>query len=72
VVYTYQCDVTDRTSVQKFSAELRRDMGELDILVNNAGILVGKPVLELEEEDIRKTFEVNVISHFWVCSCPLR
>lgn len=65
VVYTYQCDITDKAAVKRCAAELRRDMGELDILVNNAGVLIGKPFLELDEKDIRKTFEVNVIAHFW-------
>ncbi len=40
-------------------------MGTVDILVNNAGIVSGKPLLELRESSIRRTFDVNVIGHFW-------
>ena len=40
-------------------------LGRVDILVNNAGIVSGMPLLKLSEKQIRATFEVNVISHFW-------
>ena len=41
------------------------DLGKVDILINNAGIVSGKPLLDLPERQIRLTFDVNVIAHFW-------
>ena len=37
----------------------------VSILVNNAGIVSGKPLLETEDSKIVKTFQVNVLAHFW-------
>ena len=34
-------------------------------VVNNAGIVTGAPLLEIDDAHIIKTFEVNVLAHFW-------
>jgi len=47
--------------------QIKNDIGFVDILINNAGIVTGKSILDLEEEAVFRTFNVNVISHFWVC-----
>lgn len=39
----------------------------VDVLINNAGYLVNKPVLELEQEDIRAIFETNVFGLIQSC-----
>ncbi|MFG1815035.1 SDR family NAD(P)-dependent oxidoreductase [Kribbella sp. NPDC049174] len=41
---------------------LRDQVGELDILVNNLGIFGAKPVLEIDDDEWRRYFEVNVLS----------
>lgn len=41
---------------------LREKVPELDILVNNLGIFEAKPVLEIDDDDWRRYFEVNVLS----------
>jgi NAD(P)-dependent dehydrogenase (short-subunit alcohol dehydrogenase family) len=41
---------------------LREQVGELDILVNNLGIFEAKPVLEIDDDEWRRYFEVNVLS----------
>jgi len=38
----------------------------VDILVNNAGVVSGKPLLELSDEQIERTFRVNALALFWV------
>jgi len=35
------------------------------VLVNNAGVVQGKLILDLSPEDIRQTFDVNTLAHFW-------
>ena len=42
-----------------------KEAGEIDILVNNAGVVQGKDLLEADPRAIVRTFQVNVISHFW-------
>ena len=65
--YFYKCDVTDIDSVKKTAESVRQDLGEVDILVNNAGIMNVKEFKDLSETDIRRTMDVNVMAHFWVC-----
>ncbi|WP_330252921.1 SDR family oxidoreductase [Nocardia sp. NBC_00565] len=44
------------------AATLREQVNDLDILVNNLGIFGAKPVLEIEDDEWRRYFEVNVLS----------
>eukprot|EP01084_Bolivina_argentea_P014745 27577_1 len=58
-------DVTNKSSVDKSANELLSKYGKLDILVQNAGVAAGRPLLQLTEKDIRTTYNVNIISHYW-------
>lgn len=61
----YVIDITDRTAVYKTADTVRDEVGVVDVLINNAGIVTGKSFLDLPDEMIEKTFQVNTISHFW-------
>lgn len=67
----YTCDVSDRNAVYETANRVRQEVGPVTILVNNAGIVSGKRFLEVPDEKIIKTFEVNAISHFWVSDYPV-
>ena len=41
-------------------------MGEPTILINNAGVARGKNILEATEKDVRFTFDVNTLAHYWL------
>ena len=45
---------------------VRNDVGDVSILVNNAGVVAGKPLVDLPDELVEKTFSVNLLAHFWV------
>lgn len=64
--HVYQVDITDRHIVYATAQRIQREVGTVTILINNAGIVTGKRFLDLPDEKIIKTFEVNVIAHFWV------
>ena len=36
------------------------------MVINNAGVVSGKPLLSCSDAAIQRTFDVNVIAHFWV------
>jgi all-trans-retinol dehydrogenase (NAD+) len=36
------------------------------LIINNAGIVPIHPVLDYNPQQIKRVFDVNVISHFWV------
>jgi len=65
--WTYVVDVTDRFRVYQVAKQVLQDTASpVTILVNNAGVVSGQKILDLPDEKIIKTFEVNAISHFWV------
>ena len=61
----YTCDVADRAQVYARAAETTAAGGPVDILINNAGVVSGKDFLELPDEKINATFDVNVLALFW-------
>jgi NAD(P)-dependent dehydrogenase (short-subunit alcohol dehydrogenase family) len=62
-VMSAQLDVTDSGSIRALADELSARKLFVDVLVNNAGILLNEDdgVLEMTVNDIRATFETNVI-----------
>lgn len=71
IVKSYHCDVTKEEMTQSVVRRVAQDLGAIDILVNNAGITHCRPFIELNSQQIRKTFEVNTFSHFWSISAVL-
>ncbi len=64
--HTFEVDITDRELVYATADRVREAVGDVDILVNNAGVVGGEPLLELDDDAIRTTFEVNTLALFWV------
>lgn len=62
---TYHCDVANKEMVYGTAEKVRRDVGKVDILVNNAGIVNGKLFLDCADDELRRTIDVNILSHFW-------
>ena len=60
------CDVGDRGQVAAVAERVLADAGPVDIVINNAGIVSGRPLLELEDEQIERTLRVNALGPFWV------
>ncbi|KAK3852868.1 hypothetical protein Pcinc_040553, partial [Petrolisthes cinctipes] len=63
--YTYTVDLCDRHAVYAAAEKVKKEVGKVDILVNNAGIVTGKNFKDSPDELIQKTFDVNIMSHFW-------
>lgn len=53
LVSKLKTDVVEVSSKQAVD-EAAKKVGSIDILVQNAGIVIGKSILELKEEEIRK------------------
>ena len=64
-VRAFACDVGDRERVAACAAKVHAAEGPVDILVNNAGVVSGRPLLELSDEHIERTFRVNALALFW-------
>lgn len=61
----FTVDVTDNAAVQRAAAETIEALGRVNVLINNAGVVSGAPFEDLTEQQIRRTFAVNVLSLFW-------
>ena len=64
--YAFRCDVTNNNEVYDVARKVQQEVGHVDILVNNAGVVSGKKFDDCSDEDIKKTYNVNILSHFWV------
>lgn len=62
----YQVDISNRFNVYAAAERVKQEIGTVTILINNAGIVTGRRFLECNDEQIIKTFDVNVLAHFWV------
>lgn len=49
-----------------FPSQVKKEVGDVTILVNNAGVVYPADLLSTKDEEITKTFEVNILGHFWV------
>jgi len=64
-------DVTDRARVYAAAAQVKAELGAVDILVNNAGVVSGKRFLDLTDEKIEQTLQVNTLALFWTAKAFL-
>lgn len=62
----YVVDISNRENVFEAAKTLKTEVGAVDILINNAGIVCCKPLWDLPEKVIEKTYNVNILSHYWV------
>lgn len=57
-----EADVCKRNKLQNMISRVTRELGTIDILVNGVGPYVGKPFLELNEEDWDLVIDTNLKS----------
>ena len=62
-----QTDVSKKSDVDKMVQKTMDEFGVIDILVNNASILIMRSLLETEEDDWDKIFDIN-LKGYQLCS----
>lgn len=69
----YKLDTGDAGSCRAFMDRAEKEQGRIDGLINNAAIFAdaGRRALELPEDDLRHTIEVNLIGPFRLCQLVL-
>ncbi|OAP56264.1 hypothetical protein AYL99_09443 [Fonsecaea erecta] len=60
----FQVNITSSDAVREVANEIRKAHGHPTVLVNNAGVGDTGTILDLSEATVRRTFDVNTISHF--------
>ncbi|XP_066430374.1 17-beta-hydroxysteroid dehydrogenase 13-like isoform X2 [Eleutherodactylus coqui] len=63
--FTYVVDCSKRNEIYAAAEKVKTTVGDVDILINNAGVVFGVEFLNLQDHQIEKTFEVNILAHFW-------
>lgn len=70
-VFCYKINLCDRNSIYETAKRVQQDVGVVDILINNAGVVSGKSFLDIPDEKIQLTMDVNTMAHFWTCKAFL-
>jgi len=67
----YECDVTDRASVDAAVEAVVRDLGRLDVVVNNAGIGAAGTVADNDDAEWARVLDINVVGMARVAAAAL-
>ncbi|KAH8676402.1 short chain dehydrogenase/reductase-like protein [Tricladium varicosporioides] len=65
-VHYYKCDITSPATIAAVASQIRAEVGNPTVLINNAGVARGKDILSATEKDVRFTFDVNTLAHYWM------
>lgn len=63
-MYFYNVDLSSPSAIAAAAAKVKQEHGHPSILINNAGIGVAKNILDENETERRRLFDVNVLAHF--------
>ncbi|XP_055610115.1 estradiol 17-beta-dehydrogenase 11-like [Uranotaenia lowii] len=61
----FRADVGDESSIAELRKNIEATLGPVDILVNNAGLLAFLSLSQGSTEDVKRIFDVNLMSHIW-------
>lgn len=64
-IHRVELDVNSEESIAAGVGQILREAGRIDILVNNAGQGCVAPLMEVDMDQLRKTFNVNVSLALW-------
>ncbi|KAB2573432.1 Dehydrogenase RED2 [Lasiodiplodia theobromae] len=63
-VFFYKVDLSSPSAIALAAAEVKLEHGHPSVLISNAGIGVAKNILDENETERRRLFDVNVLAHF--------
>ncbi|XP_055593574.1 short-chain dehydrogenase/reductase family 16C member 6 [Uranotaenia lowii] len=61
----YKVDISNKEQVYKFADLMREEVGDVSLLFNNAGVVSGRALLDTPDQLIERSFNVNILAHFW-------
>ncbi|XP_034935940.1 short-chain dehydrogenase/reductase family 16C member 6 [Chelonus insularis] len=62
----YVCDITNKDEVYNTAKTIKIEVGNVTIVVNNAGYVCGELFMNLPDNEIERTYQVNILSHYWI------
>lgn len=67
----FRCDVSNESEVNALVKLIESRGQPIDVLVNNAGVAVRKTFVDSTNEELERTFRVNVFAHFYTIRAVL-
>ncbi|KAH0615823.1 hypothetical protein JD844_026375, partial [Phrynosoma platyrhinos] len=64
--HAFVVDCSKKEDIYKAAEKVKEEIGDVSILMNNAGVVAATDVLSIDDHDIQKIFEVNILAHYWV------
>uniref|UniRef100_A0AAG5DE78 Ketoreductase domain-containing protein n=1 Tax=Anopheles atroparvus TaxID=41427 RepID=A0AAG5DE78_ANOAO len=61
----YKVDISNKEEVYNNAKKLQEEIGDVTLLFNNAGVVSGRALLDTPDHLIERSFDVNVLAHFW-------
>jgi len=61
----FACNLSSKDEIYSVSKAVKEQVGAVSILINNAGVVSGTSLLDTSDENIERSFNVNVLAHFW-------
>jgi all-trans-retinol dehydrogenase (NAD+) len=65
-IHAMKCDLTNRENIYQCAKKVQETIGNVTMVINNAGVVSGKHIVDCSDASIQRTFDVNVIAHFWI------
>ncbi|CAH0694663.1 unnamed protein product [Spodoptera exigua] len=63
--YGYVVDLASREDIYRVAKKVEDEVGRVNLLINNAGVVSGSYLLQTPDHLIQRTFDVNILAHFW-------
>ncbi|KAF2130631.1 NAD(P)-binding protein [Dothidotthia symphoricarpi CBS 119687] len=63
-IHHYQCDITSQPAIHHAAEAIRSALGPPSILINNAGIGNAYTILDIPPSNLRKLFDINLLSQW--------
>lgn len=63
--HAFVVDCSVREDIYSSAKKVKAEIGDVSILVNNAGVVYTSDFFATQDPQIEKTFEINVLAHFW-------
>ncbi|XP_066088689.1 estradiol 17-beta-dehydrogenase 11-like [Saccopteryx bilineata] len=64
--HAFVVDCSNREDIYNSAEKVKAEIGDVSILINNAGVVYTSDLFATQDPQIEKTFEVNVLAHFWI------
>ncbi|XP_044537465.1 17-beta-hydroxysteroid dehydrogenase 13-like [Gracilinanus agilis] len=69
--HAFVVDCSKKEEIYSMINKIKNEVGNVTIVVNNAGTIYPADLLSTKDEEITKTFEVNILGHFWITKALL-